>query len=219
MKYLVVALCLVAFIVLPASALADTLSLDLDAASPEELIAAKAQIDLALLARSAEGARVKATRRDPALVGQVVTANMNGLDASMTYYTAMIAVSMDAVYRGEAFDRLVGSGYLRDLSSPDREYIGVKFTASYVKTVDDGGLEDPEFMISNVSSFNIYTGSGARYDTWSDDVPGQKALTGIREGGTTEGFLCFEVDKDDAAPYVVFTDFGYPATEVWFLVQ
>jgi hypothetical protein len=206
-------------VVLPCCALANTLSLNLDVASPEELIAAKAQINLELLARSAVGALEKASRRAPALAGQVVTASMNGFDASMTYYTAKIAISMDATYRGEAFDQLVGSGFLRELSSPDREYVGVKFTASYIETVDDGGLEDPEFMVSNIFSFNIYTGSGAKYDTWSGDVHGQKALTNIREGGTTEGFLCFEVDKDDAAPYVVFTDSGYPATEVWFLVQ
>lgn len=215
-----IALCLVLIVAMipMGCALADALTIDLGKATLEELIAARMKIDATLIKASAEGALEKAPWRAPALSGQTVTVPMRGRNKAGEY-TAKIAITLDRVYRGPEFMELVKDAGLHELSSPDMEYVGAKFTVSYLETVASVENKDPEFFVDETINFKVFSGDGAEYKAWHASVPGQKEFEDIREGETTEGFLYFELPKHDVAPYVAFREMGSPTDEVWFLLK
>jgi hypothetical protein len=191
-------------------------TIDLDTMTKEELTALDNNVHAALARITVPGeVLTKAARKSPAYVGQTVELAVHSYSMDYT-----VRVTLLEVYRGGKFNELVKGKYLADLSSPEKEFIAAKVSVTFVsiESIDTkaANSDDPELMIDAIMSFKTYNGDGAQYDNVHYGVSDMPEVKPIREGATTEGYMYFEVDKNDASPFLVFLPDMFGEQEAWF---
>lgn len=210
----ILALVLVMVLCFCTVALAEAPSIDLSSMSLEQLTALRAQVDAAIqklqAAASPTDQLESATRKAPAIAGQTVKL---AVESYTMKYTVLI--TLEEVYRGKAYEKFMGKRYKPDLKSKDDEYIVAKVAITFL-SLEEAQEDDPQLTVNAIMNFKTYNSDGAQYDNVNYGVADEDELKPIYEGATTEGFIQFEVSKDDPAPYLVYIPDPFQKSAAWF---
>lgn len=195
-------------------ALAEAPSIDLSSMSLEQLTALRAQVDAAIQNLQAAAPPTdqleSATRKAPATVGQTVKLAVKAYSMSYT-----VLVTLEEIYRGKEYDKLMKKRYKPELTSSDDEYIAAKVSVTFL-SLEESEEDDPQLLVDAIFNFKSYDSNGAQYDNVHHGVSDEAELKPIYEGATTEGFMQFEIKKSDPAPYLVYTPDMFEKTAAWF---
>lgn len=200
-------------------AYAEPQTIDLDVMTADELTALQSSVDAALRALSSDSAEVltSASRKEPAHVGQTVQMKTENADIAFT-----VNVSLLGIYRGDAYVELTDGKYMfqSEPSSSDGEMMAAHISVEFVgidKIIGDN--DDPPLKVDKAMNFSLYTSDGTRIDSIKYDIQDLPSLQEIFEGATTEGYMYFEVDKNDDAPFLVYKPIMFDDPSAWFSLK
>lgn len=157
------------------------------------------------------------SRRNPADVGEkiFVTADGNG-------FTYTMSIQVNDFYRGNDYDKLMAGEYAPE-PSVGYEMIAVDVTVTFEKIeaidVNVAKTDDPKVEVDAISSFESYSSTGMEYDNVHYSVAGQKELTSLYEGASSNGFFQFEVEVNDPAPLLVYTPSWFDDEKIWISLK
>lgn len=144
-------------------------------------------------------------RTNPAPVGteQTIKADYEG-------YT--VSVTINSIARGqEAWEMVSAANQFNDAPPENMEYLVVNATVTALAADTDASLS-----IYGYSDFTAFSSSNAEYET-PIVVDPEPALEGdIYEGGSITGYITFAVNKDDAAPKMVYLRQFDGSGGIWF---
>ena len=157
------------------------------------------------------------SRRNPADVGEkiFVTADGNG-------FTYTMSIQVNDFYRGNDYDKLMAGEYAPE-PSVGYEMIAVDVTVTFEKIeaidVNVAKTDDPKVEVDAISSFESYSSTGMEYDNVHYSVAGQKELTSLYEGASSNGFFQFEVEVNDPTPLLVYTPSWFDDEKIWISLK
>lgn len=124
------------------------------------------------------------------------------------------AVRVIEVIRGEAAANLIkGANMFNSESGAGKEYIVAKIAVS-IMTVDGDKAIDV-----NKYNFKCFSGNNEEYDLPFVIAPEPELSTSLYAGGNTEGFVVFEVNKNDPAPKIAYGTKYDGSGGLWFSLQ
>ena len=210
----VIALVLVMMLGFCTASLAEAPSIDLSSMSLEQLTTLREEVDAAIqklqASKSPTDQLESATRKAPATVGQTVKLSVETYNMSYT-----VLVTLEEVYRGEAYEKLMKKRYKPELTNSENEYIAAKVSVTFL-SIEESEEDDPELLVDAIFNFKSFDSNGAQYDNVHYGVSDEAELKPIYQGATTEGFMQFEIMKSDPAPYLVYTPDMLEETAAWF---
>ena len=117
-------------------------------------------------------------------------------------------------FRGQlALDRIKAANMFNDDPDEGKEYILVKVAISCIATANDKAYDLKSY------SFKAFSSNNEEYSSKSIVEPEPRFEGKIYQGGNKEGWVAFQVNKDDPAPKCVF-DLNYDGTGgAWFNLQ
>ena len=144
------------------------------------------------------------SRKNPAKIGDI----QRGTASDNRGLNCTLEIELMDFKRGEEAVKIMREGHsAADNPGEGKEFALVKFR---VKNIKDNSGKDIPFTLTS-ADFSYATGDYVVTDTrWT--VPGLNPAieADLYEGAEHEGWVCFSIEKDDAAPKVVFLN------EIWF---
>lgn len=120
-------------------------------------------------------------------------------------------ITLLSVERGDSvFQKLYESNRYNDLPKDGNEYIAAKFKITLNNIPNDQSIEVTKYLFTAFSSDNAEY-PRAPYLSFSNKLEGQ-----IYNEGTLEGYIIFEVSKEDKSPVVVFDPNQDGTGGAWF---
>lgn len=143
---------------------------------------------------TASNSNVGLSRSNPAPLGKSVTVTHKSL---MDNYTT--AVTLQEVIRGEdAWQKVKDANQFNNEPKAGHEYILAKIKVNLISNKDEGQLD------IHSSSFTLVSKDGRDYDFNSVVEPDPQLRTKLYPGATHEGWVAFQVKKDDKSPLIAF---------------
>jgi len=147
------------------------------------------------------------SRTNPAPIGAKQSVKVSNFSEE---YIAEVKVS--DIIRGEkALELILAANQFNDVPSAEEEYILAKIYLRISESKDDKQVTFGSY------SFDLYSGSSARYDEFYSVVePSPQLSTALYAGAEHEGYITFKVKKSDTAPKICFGA-NYDGTGgIWF---
>lgn len=149
----------------------------------------------------------KYNRTNPAPIGTTQTVR---IDNWSDKYTA--AITVNEVIRGEeAWNKIKAANKFNSEPKDGMEYILVNVSATVSDVADDKSVSLSEF------SFDFYATDYSSYDSTLILVtPEPRFGAELYSGGTTTGYICAQIKKDDATPSMLFGADYSGKGGIWF---
>lgn len=164
--------------------------------------------------------RDSSSRKNPVMFGEVLekqfTVTYRNAEAYDVTYKARIWIS--ELYRGNAAERFLSGKRANDLKRRDHERVIARVNVEFVSIENLGPkstTDDPKIEFSYFGyAATGYSGSGSEYYD-ANYVDYDDTLKDLYEGGSSDAYYWFEVDKEDEAPrFHVETE--YLGIDDWF---
>lgn len=128
------------------------------------------------------------------------TGGTNGTGSTM-YDTYKVEITLLDVIRGsDALAIAVDANQFNTEPAEGKEYLLARFRIRALSSENDVKID------INNSSFTLVSEKGKTYDSFTTISGIQPTLREMYAGGSQEGYACFEVDKDDKKPSIVFLE-------------
>lgn len=123
----------------------------------------------------------------------------NGNNTLYDTYQAELTL-LDVIRGSDALAIVLNANQFNTEPDEGKEYLLAKFKIRALSSVDDAMID------INNASFSLISEDGKAYDSFTTISGIQPSLREMYTGGTQEGYACFEVNKDDTNPYIVFLE-------------
>lgn len=149
------------------------------------------------------------SRTNPAPIGTIQSVIIK--DYAATYNISAVVQSVE---RGaSAWNKIKEANMFNDEAKAGYEYILAKLRVSVNSVSDDSAMELSGYSFTAFSSDNV------EYDLPFVVEPSPQFGGQVYAGGTSEGYVVFEVKKTDAKPKIVIGQDYRGAGGIWFALQ
>jgi hypothetical protein len=149
------------------------------------------------------------TRNNPAPINTPQTVKIENY-----FETYKATVSIIEIIDGDtAWKKIEAANIFNSAPSEGNKYILVKIKVAISDVKDDKSIN------LSSSSFTAFSNDNVEYSDWNIIVEPNPQFSGkVYDGGTLEGYVAFEVKKDDINPKIVFGQ-NYDGTGgIWFKI-
>jgi hypothetical protein len=123
----------------------------------------------------------------------------NGNNTLYDTYQAELTL-LDVIRGSDALAIVLNANQFNTEPDEGKEYLLAKFKIRALSSENDAMID------INTSSFSLISEEGKAYNSFTAISGIQPSLKEMYAGGTQEGYACFEVNKDDMNPYIVFLE-------------
>ena len=127
------------------------------------------------------------------------TGGTGGISAMYDTYQAELTL-LDVTRGSDALAIALNANQFNTEPAEGKEYLLAKFKIRALSSENDAKID------INNSSFTLVSEDGKTYDSFTTISGIQPTLREMYAGGTQEGYACFEVNKDDRNPSIVFLE-------------
>ena len=127
-------------------------------------------------------------------------------------YTASVRV-IETIRGDVAWDMIRDANMFNDAPTDGHEYILAKVT------IKAESVDDDKTMGVNNYDFKVYSSNNSEYDYAYVVNPYPTLAESLFEGGNTEGYVAFQVKKDDPSPKMVYGIKWDGSGGIWFSLQ
>jgi len=150
------------------------------------------------------------SRTNPAPINTPQSINISNY---LEEYTATVTV-LEVIGGDNAWKKIQDANMFNGAPSDGKKYVLVKVQAIISAVKDDKAVDLNNYLFKTFSSSNV------EYSDWISVVEPSPQFSGqVYSGGVLEGYITFEVGKDDISPKIVFGQ-NYDGTGgIWFSIK
>lgn len=146
-------------------------------------------------------------RSNPAPIGTTIYSKSTAVDGT-TYNDD---TTLTQVVRGEqAWQMIKSANMFNEAPDAGKEYLLAKFK---INVRDSSDQNKP--MNINPTSIYAISGNGVTYDQKFVVEPEPQLSSALYSGGSTEGWVSFQVNQGDSNPYILYGNY-YTGEGIWF---